>query len=71
MSTTYTKPSGQVACIMCEAVNPMTAAQCNECNAPIALALEAVEQKRKPQIVSILGDSRVALFLHPAVEFRA
>ncbi len=57
MSTTYKKPSGQVACIMCEAINPMTAAQCNECNAPISLAIEAVDQKRKPEIVSILGDS--------------
>ena len=47
------------SCLICDTRNPSDALLCKECSAPLALVHEAAAQQRKPQIVSILGDSNV------------
>jgi hypothetical protein len=55
-TTTYKTASG-ITCLLCEAANPPGGVLCKECNAPLSLVHDIATQKRKPQVVSILGDS--------------
>jgi len=49
----------QLRCMICEALNTMDVTMCTECSAPMALVHDSVTQGRKPQIISVLGDSNV------------
>lgn len=46
-------------CLICGTRNAPQTGACKSCSAPMAIVYEAIEQKREPQIVSILGDSNV------------
>lgn len=46
-------------CFVCGAPNPVSALQCRECSASMALVHDAAAQEREPKVVSIIGESNV------------
>lgn len=48
-----------IPCLICDAHNPLDAALCKECSAPLLIAQDVIAQQREPQIVSIIGESNV------------
>ena len=46
-------------CLICETNNAPDALLCEECDAPMAIVQDAVAQERRPQIVSVIGESNV------------
>jgi hypothetical protein len=58
MTTTAVGPSA-IPCLICESENHHEAAICAYCLAPMELTHQATKQRRKPSIVSVLGDSNV------------
>ena len=46
-------------CLICETNNEPDAMLCEECDAPMAIVHDAVAQGRRPQIVSVIGESNV------------
>lgn len=46
-------------CLICKTENPEEAVLCSHCAAPMALTYEAVNQERKPCVVTVIGDSNV------------
>jgi len=63
MSTTGTTISsaitGGVQCFVCGTANSVTALQCRDCSASLALVHDARAQEREPKVVSIIGESNV------------
>lgn len=58
MSTT-TSSTRFTPCLICDTPNSRDSLLCCECSAPLALTHEAADPERRPQIVSVLGDSNV------------
>ncbi len=46
-------------CLICETNNEPDAMLCESCDAPMAIVHDAVAQGRRPQIVSVIGESNV------------
>jgi hypothetical protein len=63
MTTTSTTNSGVLLgganCFVCGTNNPITAVQCRECSASLALVHDSAAQGREPKVVSIVGESNV------------
>lgn len=51
--------SAPLDCLICERENCSAADRCTRCSAPLALARQATEGKRAPQLIAVLGASGV------------
>jgi len=58
MATKLTMQEG-VPCLICGAANRPKAFLCNSCYAPMALVYDTIDQRREPNIVSVIGESNV------------
>ena len=46
-------------CLICEMENPINASICSECSAPMSIVHDSLALGRKPQIISVIGESNV------------
>ena len=59
MATKQAEVLDSTACLICGTTNAPEALLCEECSAPMAIVQDAVNQERRPQIVSVIGESNV------------
>lgn len=59
MATKYADTISPTTCLICNTSNEPDALLCEQCDAPMAIVQDAVAQERRPQIVSVIGESNV------------
>lgn len=56
MATTYAQTA---ACLICDTENTPEAMLCSSCSAPMSIVHDSYAQERKPEIITIVGESNV------------